>query len=62
MISHAYWQQQFGGASVIGKQMALNGIPFTIVGVAPAGFHGTAQVAQEYDVIVPMAAYDTVNR
>ena len=42
--------------------MALNGIPFTVIGVAPAGFHGTAQVAQEFDVIVPMAAYDAVNR
>ncbi len=62
VISHAYWQQQFAGASVLGKQMALNGIAFTIVGVAPAGFRGTSQVAQEYDVILPMAAYDTVNR
>ena len=62
VISHSAWQRRFGGASVIGKQMALNGIPFTVIGVAPAGFHGTAQVAQEFDVIVPMAAYDAVNR
>lgn len=62
VISYAAWQRRFGGASVIGKQMALNGIPFTVIGVAPDGFHGTAQVAQEFDVIVPMAAYDAVNR
>ncbi len=62
VISHSAWQRRFGGASVIGKQMALNGIPFTVIGVAPAGFHGTAQVAQQFDVIVPMAAYDAVNR
>jgi MacB-like periplasmic core domain/FtsX-like permease family len=62
VISHAAWQRRFGGVSVIGKQMALNGIPFTVIGVAPAGFHGTAQVAQEFDVIVPMSAYDAVNR
>ena len=62
VISHSAWLRRFGGAAVIGKQMALNGIPFTVIGVAPAGFHGTAQVAQEFDVIVPMAAYDAVNR
>ncbi len=62
VISHSAWLRRFGGAAVIGKQMALNGIPFTVIGVAPPGFHGTAQVAQEFDVIVPMAAYDAVNR
>ena len=62
VISYSAWQRRFGGTSVIGKQMALNGIPFTVIGVAPAGFHGTAQVAQQFDVIVPLAAYDAVNR
>ena len=39
VISHALWQQQFGGgADVIGRTVVLNAVPFTIVGVMPAGF------------------------
>ena len=39
VLSYAYWQGAFGGAqSAIGKSIKLNGIPFTIVGVADAGF------------------------
>jgi predicted permease len=39
VLSYAYWQGAFGGAqSAIGKSIKLNGVPFTIVGVADAGF------------------------
>lgn len=41
VISYAYWTRQFArDRSVIGKGFALNGTPFTIVGVAPSSFHG----------------------
>jgi putative ABC transport system permease protein len=40
IISQGYWQRQFGGTEVIGTPLALNGRPFTIVGVAPTGFKG----------------------
>ena len=41
MISYNYWQRRFGGdASVVGKKITLDNYPFTIVGVAPEGFHG----------------------
>jgi predicted permease len=41
VISHHLWQRRFGGAdTVIGRTIAVNGSPFTIVGVGPAGFHG----------------------
>ena len=62
VLSHAYWQRRFGGASATGRQLAVNGMAFTIVGVAPAGFRGTLQVGQEHDVIIPMAWYDAVFR
>ena len=61
VISYPFWQRRFAGANVVGRQLVLNGLPFTIVGVAPAGFRGTMQVGQEHDVIVPMASYDAVN-
>lgn len=39
IVSYALWQQQFGGdAGVLGRTIALNGNPHTIVGVMPAGF------------------------
>jgi predicted permease len=41
VISYAYWTRQFArDPSVVGKNVALNGIPFTIVGVTPPQFYG----------------------
>jgi len=55
VLGHGFWQREFGGqASVIGSPLVLNGRPFTIVGVAPAGFDGT-EVGQSADVFAPMA-------
>jgi putative ABC transport system permease protein len=40
VISHRLWRSRFGGdASVLGRTVQLNGYPYTIVGVMPAGFH-----------------------
>jgi predicted permease len=47
MLSYGYWQRDFGGsASVVGRTVKLNGIPFTIVGVAEKGFEGLAAGSQ----------------
>ena len=41
VLSHGYWQSRFGSdASVAGKTVLLNGIPFTVSGVAAPGFVG----------------------
>ena len=41
VVSYSIWQRQFGSsAAVIGKQLSLNGVPYAIVGVAPADFKG----------------------
>jgi predicted permease len=56
VISYRYWQRRFGGdASVIGKQINLNNIIFTIIGVTPQGFDGTMQVGSSQDVSIPIA-------
>jgi predicted permease len=45
VLNYKYWQRQFGGKTdVIGSTMRLNGEPFTVIGVAPAGFDGTIGV------------------
>jgi predicted permease len=39
VLSHAYWQERFGGdRKIIGRELRLDGKPFTIVGVMPASF------------------------
>ena len=39
VLSYAYWQRAFGGSrSVLGRTIALNNVPFTIVGVADRSF------------------------
>jgi predicted permease len=54
MISHAYWQRQFGlASSVIGKKILISGTPFTIVGVTPPGFFGI-EVGSSPDITLPL--------
>jgi len=44
VLSYDLWQNQFSGdRSVIGRIIRLNGIDFTIIGVAPASFTGMDQ-------------------
>ena len=39
VISHAYWHRQFGGSdNVVGRDLRLNGVRYTIVGVMPPDF------------------------
>jgi macrolide transport system ATP-binding/permease protein len=42
VISHAYWQRRFAGdPSIVGRQITINSVPMTVVGVAPAEFIGS---------------------
>ena len=42
VISHKFWRRRFGGdPSVVGRTINLNGLPFTVIGIAQEGFHGT---------------------
>ncbi|HYL78904.1 MAG TPA: ABC transporter permease [Bryobacteraceae bacterium] len=42
VISHQLWRERYGSdPNVIGHSQMLNGLPHTIVGVAPEGFLGT---------------------
>ena len=56
VISHRLWQQQFAGADdVVGRQITIQRVPFTIVGVMPPGFFGV-DVGRRADVMIPFAA------
>ena len=53
VISHAFWQEHFGGApDVIGRTLTLERVPLTIVGVTPPGFFGL-NPGRSFDVAVP---------
>ncbi len=44
VISYAYWTRRFArDPSVVGRGITVNGLPFTIIGVAPRSFYGVQQ-------------------
>jgi hypothetical protein len=62
VLSHRYWQKRFGAdPEVVGRQINLNNVPFTVVGVAPPGFEGTMQIGTSPDVTIPVAWESQVN-
>lgn len=43
VVSERFWERELAGdPSVIGRWLTLRGVPFTVVGVVPAAFHGLA--------------------
>lgn len=58
VLSHGAWTQYFGAdASVVGRELRTARAVYTIVGVAPRGFHGTV----EDDIVeffVPLEHYE----
>ena len=58
VLSYRYWQSRFRGDRMIaGRPVTLNGVPFTVAGVAPRGFFGT-EVGRAPDIFVPLAIRD----
>ncbi len=54
ILNYGFWQNSFGGdPSAVGKTIRLNGIPFTIVGVAEPKFESLT-IANKYDVWIPL--------
>ncbi len=54
VLSDAYWKRRFNAdPSVINRQIRINSQPFTIVGVARAGFRGSVS-GLSYDMWVPI--------
>jgi len=57
VISYAFWTRRFAASrSAIGATLGLNNRRYTIVGVAPKGFHGPSALVSA-DLWVPMAMY-----
>lgn len=56
VLSHKFWTKRFGSdPSVVGRQVNINSVAFTIIGVTPQGFLGTSNVGSEQDISIPLA-------
>ena len=56
MVSHRYWTRELGSApDVVGRTLRIRGNPYTIVGVAPAGFSGMVPVLSP-EMWIPVSA------
>ncbi len=56
VLGYSYWRKRFDGdPNIVGKKVELNGLPFTVVGVAPQDFHGTYSVL-DMDAYIPFSA------
>ncbi len=54
ILTHGYWQEQFGGApDVVGRELRVDGRPFTVVGVLGEDFPRLFQ--QEARLVLPVA-------
>jgi putative ABC transport system permease protein len=54
VLSFSYWQRRFGADPAVANQSVLiNGRPFTVLGVAPPGFHSVV-MGDTPDLFVPM--------
>jgi putative ABC transport system permease protein len=54
VLSHAFWQRQFGGdPSVVGRTLPLSGESYQVVGVMPAGFSYPPGAARPAEMWVP---------
>src|SRR5260370_14952311 len=57
MASHTYWKNHFHSDRLdIGSTLRINRTPFTIIGIAPEGFHGTRS-GLDYEFWVPITMY-----
>jgi predicted permease len=59
VISHALWSSDFAQADVIGRPLKVGTITYTIIGVAPADFRGTAEGGPP-DVFVPITTIPSI--
>jgi predicted permease len=54
ILGRSMWEQEFGAdAGVLGRTVRINGVPFTIIGVAPASFTGMNRYVR-YDFFIPL--------
>jgi len=62
MLSHGYWQREYGGdPGIVGRTIRLNGHGYTVVGVAPQDYPGTVQ-GVPVDFMVPITMVQQIQQ
>jgi predicted permease len=60
VLSERFWERRFQrDPNVVGRPLAIGGVPFTIVGVTPARFLGPS-VGKAFDIAAPIGTIDLV--
>jgi predicted permease len=55
VVGHEFWESWLGGrADALGTTLTVNGVVFTVVGIAPASFRGV--LARPADIYLPMSS------
>jgi len=61
VLSYRYWQKRFhGDPAIVGRAIVVNGLPFTVIGVAPQHFFGT-EVGSSPDLFIPLSWRDRLS-
>lgn len=62
VLSYGYWHRRFAFVpAVIGKEIRLNGYPYTVVGIAQPGFRGDV-VGEDIAVFMPLTMQPKIMR
>lgn len=58
VLGHDYWRSRHGSdPGIVGREVRLNGRPYTVVGVAPENFNGRVAPGISTDFWVPFSMY-----
>lgn len=61
VVSDRLWRERFGADDqLVGRRVTIDGLPFTVVGVAPPRFAGAEIADRERDLWVPLAMQSRV--
>ncbi len=63
VMSYQAWQSEFGSdSSLIGSTLYMNGVPVTVVGIAPPGFFGDRIRARPPALWIPLAVEPLIDK
>ena len=63
VMSFRAWQEKYGFvSSLVGSSVVVNGIPMTLVGIAPPGFYGDRRESDPPDFWMPIAIEPVLHR
>jgi predicted permease len=63
VLSDGFWRRALAAdPDVVGRTISMNGITFTVIGVAPPGFRGLSAFSNGPDAWVPLAMFGAMTR